>query len=285
MPGGWPGYNQPAPGYGQPGPGYGQPAPGYAQQPMNYGPPGAAYGQQQMPAGYPGGQMPPNAYPGQPAGYGAGGVPGQIAGQMPGFGQPQQEAFGFIPPGGMSPAAAAGVVETGGGGFPNIHTETPAQPPAPEPTPPPAADKAAPAEEQAPQNVRIPCPQGHELQTPMDMVGQEVLCPICATQFHLRYEDSIEYKEEQAERRRRRAENVNQAALKWAIGTAVAIVLAIVGMLVYHVARKPSAEENYSLPEEPAPSVTTPAAPAAPDQKQAAPSPAAKSSAEPAETP
>lgn len=288
-PGGWPGYNQPAPGYNQQAPGYGQPAPGYGQQPMGYGPPAGAYGQQQMPPGYganyPGGQM-PNAYPGQPAGYAAGGVQGQ----MPGFGQPPQEAFPFTGPGGAVGSPAEAGVQNPAGGFPSIQTEPQAEQPAPAPAAPQAATPPAetpappPQEKQEPRNVRIPCPQGHELQTPMDMVGQEVLCPICGTQFHLRYEDSIEYKEEQAELRRRRAENLNQTALKWSIGTAVAIVLAIIGMIVYHLVAREPRSEDYRVPE-PEPAVTTPATPpGTPDQKQTAPSqpaPAAKPAATP----
>lgn len=90
-----------------------------------------------------------------------------------------------------------------------------------------------PPEKHEPQIVRIPCPQGHELQTPMDMVQQDVLCPICNTQFHLRYEDSIEFKEEQAELRRIKAERMNQVALKWSIGSAVAVVLGIASMMIY----------------------------------------------------
>jgi hypothetical protein len=107
----------------------------------------------------------------------------------------------------------------------------------------------------------------------MDMVGQEVLCPICGTQFHLRYEDSIEYKEEQAERRRQRAENLNQTALKWSIGTAVAIVLAILIMIIVSAVRSHKGED-YQLPE-PEPDVTAPADPAkTPAEKPATPSPA-----------
>lgn len=289
-PGGWPPYNQPAPGYPQQAPGYGPAAPAYGQQQVAYAPPGTAYGQPQMPPGYganyPGGQMPPNAYPGQAAGY-AGGLPGQ----MPGFGQPQQEAFPFAGPGGTAASPADAGMQHPGGGFPHIQTEpqsesaAAAAPAREAPAPPPEAPKQpAPAEKQDPQNVRIPCPQGHELQTPMDMVGQEVLCPICGTQFHLRYEDSIEYKEEQAELRRRRAENLNQAALKWSIGSAVAIVLAIISMIVYHLIAREPQKEDYRVPE-PEPAATVPATPSGTsDQKQTAPSQTAPA-AEPTQTP
>src|SRR5664280_2174339 len=48
--------------------------------------------------------------------------------------------------------------------------------------------------------VHIPCPSGHQLETPRDMLGQDALCPFCQVRFHLRWEDSIEYREERERR-------------------------------------------------------------------------------------
>jgi ribosomal protein S27E len=233
---GWPGYGQPAP------PGYGQPG---------------VYGQQMPPVypmNYPGGAPVPNPYPGYPANFGA---PG---GAMPGYGpQPGYGAQQFEQPFTAAPAAPfqppeAGVQQPTTQGFPGMQTETSAEPaattaapqqPVAAPTEPPAPP---PEEKKEPRIVRIPCPQGHELQTPMDMVNQEVLCPICGTQFHLRYEDSIEFKEEQAELRRRKAESLNYAAMKWSIVAAVVIVLGILGMFIY-MATRPSHDDYYKAPE------------------------------------
>jgi hypothetical protein len=134
-------------------------------------------------------------------------------------------------------------------GMPVIRTEPEAQP-APAATPSEPAPAPPLEEKKEPRIVRIPCPQGHELQTPMDMLKQEVLCPICGTQFHLRYEDSIEFKEEQTELRRRKAEQLNQAALKWSIIAAIVIVLCIVAMIIYLALRAPS--ENDYVPPGPA---------------------------------
>jgi hypothetical protein len=118
------------------------------------------------------------------------------------------------------------------------------------PSEPSAPATAKPEEEKKePRIVRIPCPQGHELQTPTDMLNQEVLCPICNTQFHLRYEDSIEFKQEQADLRRRKAEQLNQAALKWSIIAAIVVVLSIVGMVIYLAVRTPA--DNSYTPQEP----------------------------------
>jgi ribosomal protein S27E len=244
-PGGWPGYGQ-QPGYGQPGPqAFGQPmAPGPAQ-------------------GYPGGQF-HGQFPGYPGGYGS-----NPAGPMPGYAQPQmQQPFGGGPagPGTQPMAPDAGAA---GGGFPFIQTEpqpeaaaapvVQPEPPAPAaepPAQPPAQQEKEKEEKKEPRIVRIPCPQGHELQTPMDMVNQDVLCPICGTQFHLRYEDSIEFKEEQADFRRRKAESLNQAALKWSIIAAVVVVVGILGMIIYVVLRGAHREEDYNNPSEPVPAAT-----------------------------
>ena len=41
--------------------------------------------------------------------------------------------------------------------------------------------------------LHIPCPNGHELETPPDMIGQWVMCPHCHVEFRLRQEKSLEY--------------------------------------------------------------------------------------------
>jgi hypothetical protein len=183
---------------------------------------------------------------------------------MPGFGQPPTEqafAGGPFINTGPSPAADEPTVP-----FPAIQTEPHTQPAAAAAAAPetaPKTEQPAPAaveEKKEPRIVRIPCPQGHELQTPMDMVNQEVLCPICGTQFYLRYEDSIEFKQEQAELRRRKAESLNQAALKWSIITAVVIVLAILGMIIYAVVHSGRDEHHVPTDESTAPAATEPAA-------------------------
>lgn len=233
-------------------------APGYAPQAPGYYPPqGPAVPTGAYP-GYPNypGPMQPGAYPGGPY---AGPYPG---GQMP-AGQQPWPGYEQAPMQQGYPGDAVAVQPTGaafpeiGGASPvapfadfQIQTEPAAPtagaaataPPVEEPKPEPTPEK------QEPRFVRIPCPQGHELQTPMDMVGQDVLCPICNVQFHLRYEDSIECKEEQAELRRRKAERMNQVALKWSIGAAVAVVVGIIGMLIYLAFSAPAEPTHSPLP-------------------------------------
>ncbi|HVA48789.1 MAG TPA: hypothetical protein VNH11_20655 [Pirellulales bacterium] len=222
-----------------------------------YGPAAMPGYGQAMPPGY-SPMYPPASYPGPAPGYpGAG--PVMPAWPAPGYGPPSPEqpfvAGPFAPAAG--PAAPAFPAEPAHD-FPTIQTEPPAQSAAPEPAPSPAEQPPAAEEPKEPRIVRIPCPQGHELQTPTDMLDQEVLCPICGTQFRLRYEDSLEFKEEQTERRRHRAEQLNQAALKWSITAAVVVVLGILGMILYHVVGGPS-EPDFLPPAEPATEV--PAAP------------------------
>ena len=252
----WPGYApgyppQPMPGY--PPPGFGQPAPGFGQPAQAYGPQGApAY---------------PGAYPGYPPGYG--GAPGQPVGVPPGYGQQPMEPGPFGPQGlpAFAGHPAASMPETSASNqepaLPTIRTEEePTGAAAPAAPSQPSAPAAKPEEEKKePRIVRIPCPQGHELQTPTDMLNQEVLCPICSTQFHLRYEDSVEFKEEQAEQRRRKAEQLNQAALKWSIIAAVVIVLSIVAMVIYLAVRTP-ADNSYAPREQPNEGVPADTAPA-----------------------
>ena len=245
-----------APGMPVPQPGW---APGYAPQPPGYYPP-------QVPAGLPG---PMPGYPNYPGGFQPGMYPaGPYPGGYPGAPAAQQPWPGYQPVPGQQAFPGAVVTQPSGmpypdampagqspGGFTDFQIQTePAAAGAEPAAPAPPAEEPKPApppEKQEPRIVRIPCPQGHELQTPMDMVQQDVLCPICGTQFHLRYEESIEFKEEQAEQRRRKAERVNEVALKWSIGAAVVVVLGILGMMIYLAFSAP-AEPVHHEPAAPA---------------------------------
>jgi len=79
--------------------------------------------------------------------------------------------------------------------------------------------------------VHIPCPNGHELETPLDMIGQEVLCPHCGVQFRLRNEDSVEYRHELDKVLSRRA----RIWFNWAIAAAVCVFILLSAMMVYVV--------------------------------------------------
>ena len=81
--------------------------------------------------------------------------------------------------------------------------------------------------------LHIPCPNGHELETPPDMLGQEVLCPHCNAQFRLRHQDSREYlaKQEQLDLER------GKFWFNWAVAAAVLIGGGLVVLLLAAMAK------------------------------------------------
>lgn len=89
---------------------------------------------------------------------------------------------------------------------------------------------AAPVEE-APKLLHIPCPQGHELETPLEMLNQDVMCPHCGVQFRLREKDSVEFKKRKHEEDERRLARAGKLWFNWAIAIAVIIVLFLVGLI------------------------------------------------------
>ena len=48
--------------------------------------------------------------------------------------------------------------------------------------------------------LHIPCPRGHVLEVPRDMIGERVRCPYCKAVYTLQFERSLEARKEQAER-------------------------------------------------------------------------------------
>jgi len=79
--------------------------------------------------------------------------------------------------------------------------------------------------------VHVLCPNGHELETPRDMLGQDAMCPFCQSQFRLRFEDSVEGREEKAKRRAQQEEKLAKAWLNWTIGIAFVVVVAVITMI------------------------------------------------------
>jgi hypothetical protein len=107
--------------------------------------------------------------------------------------------------------------------------------------PPPAEDPAAAfdfsrgrssaaapfSQPEAPRMLHIPCPRGHELEVPPEMLGQDVLCPHCQTQFHLRDRDSIEYKQRKQKEIELKDYKRGQLWMMWAIIIATVVVLGL----------------------------------------------------------
>lgn len=72
--------------------------------------------------------------------------------------------------------------------------------------------------------VHIPCPAGHELETPFSMIGKDVMCPICQAEFRLHYNRSREHRTEQQQERVRREQKVGRTWMTWSL-VAAALVL------------------------------------------------------------
>ena len=80
--------------------------------------------------------------------------------------------------------------------------------------------------------LHILCPSGHQLETPWEMLGQDALCPYCQVQFRLRFEDSLEGKQERSEERDRNEQKKGRAWLHWAIAAAVVVVFGVIILIL-----------------------------------------------------
>lgn len=78
--------------------------------------------------------------------------------------------------------------------------------------------------------LHIPCPNGHELETPYDMLGQRAMCPHCGVEFKLKREKSVEYLREQEIIERQRAKFWFQLAVI-AAGFVVVVILAMIAIV------------------------------------------------------
>jgi hypothetical protein len=83
-----------------------------------------------------------------------------------------------------------------------------------------------------PDIVHIECSCGQQLETPVDMLGQEAMCPFCQSQFPLRYEDSVEYRQAKEEEIERRERQLGQKWFQWSIAAAVVVVLGVIVLVV-----------------------------------------------------
>jgi hypothetical protein len=83
-----------------------------------------------------------------------------------------------------------------------------------------------------PELLHIACPNGHELETPREMLNQDVLCPHCNVQFRLREKDSVEYKRRRQQELDHRDRKAGKMWLNYAIVAAVLVVIGIIGLIV-----------------------------------------------------
>ncbi|MFO0901700.1 MAG: hypothetical protein U0939_01800 [Pirellulales bacterium] len=98
----------------------------------------------------------------------------------------------------------------------------------PEPTPAVSFD---PTGQSSQTLLHIPCPKGHELEVPRDMLDQFVECPQCGEQFHLRERNSVEYKKKRADELERKWERRGQLWLNWSIAIAVMVILGLISLI------------------------------------------------------
>ncbi|MCE9552942.1 MAG: hypothetical protein K8T91_06140 [Planctomycetes bacterium] len=84
-----------------------------------------------------------------------------------------------------------------------------------------------------PRLVHLHCPQGHELITPFETMGQDVLCPHCGEQFLLRYPDTVEYKTKHQLKEEIREQKLGQKWLTWAIVAGVLVLAMFIGMMLH----------------------------------------------------
>lgn len=79
--------------------------------------------------------------------------------------------------------------------------------------------------------LHVPCPKGHVLETPRDMLGQWAQCPFCQEEFQLRFENSLECRKEKADLQERKEQKIGKAWMNWAIAVAVVVVFGVIIMV------------------------------------------------------
>ncbi len=93
-----------------------------------------------------------------------------------------------------------------------------------------------------PELLHIPCPQCKEtLETPIELLDQDVLCPHCQAQFQLRRRDSIEFKRELERKAQTRETKASRNWLNFAIVAAILVVLFLGGLIAWQIYGTPPA--------------------------------------------
>ncbi len=85
----------------------------------------------------------------------------------------------------------------------------------------------------APEQLHIPCPQCKQvLETPAEMLDQEVLCPQCETQFRLLRRHSLEARRQRELERKLQEQRASKMWFHWAIIAVVLVVLFLLFLLL-----------------------------------------------------
>ena len=77
----------------------------------------------------------------------------------------------------------------------------------------------------------ILCPGGHELETTREMFGQHMACPWCQAEFLIRYQDTQEGRQKEAQRQQIRDQKTGATWLNWAIVMAVVVVAGLIALI------------------------------------------------------
>lgn len=80
--------------------------------------------------------------------------------------------------------------------------------------------------------VHVICPEGHQLETPRDMLGQDAMCPYCQTIFRLRFEDTLEYLRAKEEERERRELKAGRTWMLWSFAIAAMVLVGVVVLAI-----------------------------------------------------
>jgi Zn finger protein HypA/HybF involved in hydrogenase expression len=137
------------------------------------------------------------------------------------YAPPFPQVGGVSPPGSSPPGPGAGGSVAPPSGFPQVG---------------PSASRAAvePPDfsRSDPDLLHIPCPQcKRELETPVEMLDQDVMCPFCESQFRLKRRDSLEFQRKQQQEQQLRERKLGNAWFNWAI-VAVVLVLIFLAFLI-----------------------------------------------------
>ncbi len=81
--------------------------------------------------------------------------------------------------------------------------------------------------------LHIPCPECKELlETPEEMLDQDVMCPHCEAQFQLRRRDSLEFKRKKEQQQQLKEHKAGKAWFNWAIVVVVLVLAFLVFLFI-----------------------------------------------------
>jgi len=86
-----------------------------------------------------------------------------------------------------------------------------------------------------PRLLHVKCPQGHRLEAPCVLDGQDVVCPYCGERFPFAYSESDEFQQEDRRASKTPNQPTGHGGVRWQEWAVVALVMAGVGVVVHQV--------------------------------------------------